>query len=114
MTHQEPRNPSADQKHLQTGDQPPLQSRTLSPRSCAIHIEELVLHGIGSRHRDRIGEVVQQELARLLAEQGMPVALAQGGEIVRLAGGSFEVVPGASAEAMGIQVARAVYEGLRR
>ena len=42
-----------------------------------LHIEELVLHGFAPADRYRIGDTVQRELTRLLAEQGMPASLIQ-------------------------------------
>ena len=47
---------------------------------------------------------MEQELTRLLADQGVPESLARGGEIANMDGGAFEVA----------QVARAVYGGLRQ
>lgn len=36
-----------------------------------LHIEQLVLHGFAPSDRYRIGAAIQQELARLLAQQGI-------------------------------------------
>jgi hypothetical protein len=77
-----------------------------------LHIEELVLHGFAPGDRYRIGETMERELAHLFTEQGAPPSLAQSGEIARLEGGNFEVKPGSNAEAIGVQVAQAVYGGL--
>jgi len=79
-----------------------------------LHIEELVLHGFAPEDRYRIGDAVERELSRLLAEQGMPPLLARSGEIAGLDGGSFEAKPDSRAEAIGIRLAGAVYRGLRR
>lgn len=79
-----------------------------------LHIEELVLHGFAPADRHRIGDAVERHLARLLAGPVAPHALARGGEVARLDGGSFNVAPGANAEAIGAQVARALYGGLKR
>jgi hypothetical protein len=86
----------------------------MRPRSIELHIEGLVLHGFAPGDRHRISAAVERELARLFAEQSGPSSLAQGGEIAHLDGGAFEVVPGAKAEAIGTQIAQAVYGGLRR
>lgn len=83
-------------------------------RSIELHIEELVLHGFAPGDRYRIGEAVKDELVRLLTEQGVPRTLASDGEVARLDGGAFEVKPGSGAEAIGVQVARAVYGGFGR
>lgn len=77
-----------------------------------LHIEELVLHGFAPGDRYRIGEAVERELARLFAEQGVPPSLSLGGEMAGLNAGSFQVKSGARTDAIGMQVAQAVYGGL--
>ncbi len=77
-----------------------------------LHVEEMVLHGFSPADRFRIGQAVEQELARLFTEQGAPPSLARKGEMAGLDGGSFEARPGSGVETIGAQVARAVYGGL--
>jgi hypothetical protein len=84
----------------------------MRPTNVELHIEELVLHGFASGDSYQIGEAVERELAHLFTEEGTPPLLAQGNEIERLDGGAFEVKPGSKAEAIGAQLARAVYGGL--
>ncbi len=79
-----------------------------------LNIDELVLEGFSPGDRYRIGEALEKELTRLLEVRGVPESLTSGGEIEKINGGSFEVAPGARAERIGSQVARAVYGGLRR
>lgn len=83
-----------------------------------IQIGELVLHGLdhvraaGARYD--LGATVERELARLLAEQGIPPGLSQTGIVARLSGGSFEAAPGSPPDTLGAQIAGAVYRGLQR
>ncbi|HEY0602269.1 MAG TPA: hypothetical protein VGD58_05115 [Herpetosiphonaceae bacterium] len=83
-----------------------------------IQIGELVLHGLdhvrsaGARYD--LGAAVEHELARLLAEQGIPPGLSQAGIVARLSGGSFEVASGSPPDTLGAQIAEAVYRGLQR
>ena len=79
-----------------------------------LYIDELVLRGFAPGDPYRLGQAVERELTRLLAEEGAPTWLAEGGEVAALDGGTFEVAPGAKAEAVAAQVARAVYGGLKR
>lgn len=76
-----------------------------------LHIEELVLHGFAPGDRHRIGDAVERELARLFTEHGLPPNLSQGFETGRLDAGSFNFAPGAKPEAVGAEVARALYGG---
>jgi hypothetical protein len=77
-----------------------------------LHIDELVLYGFPPVDRYRIAESVQAELARLLAEQGVPASLEQGGSIARLDGGAFDLTPDARPDRIGAQVAQGIYGGL--
>ena len=83
-------------------------------RRIELNIEELVLHGFAPGDRYSIGEAVEQELVRMLADQGVPQSLAGGGEIASVDGGAFEVMQGSRAQVVGAQVAKAVYGGLRQ
>jgi hypothetical protein len=74
-------------------------------------LEALVLHGFPDADRARIARAVERELARRIAEGGLPPALAGGGALARLDGGSFAVEAGARPEAIGRQVASAILAG---
>ncbi len=87
----------------------------VTPRhSVELHIEELVLHGFAPGDRDRIGGAVERELARLLAEGGLPGASSHPMAIGRLEGGAFQVAEGARPDGIGARVAAAIYRGLSR
>lgn len=79
-----------------------------------LQIEELILHGFTPADRQRIGAAVEEELTRLLVEQGVPPTLANGGLLARLDGGSFSVSATAKPQQIGRQVAQAIYKGLGR
>ena len=60
----------------------------------------------------RIAEAVERDLARLLAERGLPPTLNSDLHVPLVDAGTYGYTPSAPAEATGAQVARAVYEGL--
>jgi hypothetical protein len=41
----------------------------------------------------------------------MPPSLSRGGQVVQLDGGTFDLAPGPTAEAVGGQIAQALYQG---
>ena len=86
----------------------------MKPKNIELNIEELVLQGFSPGDRHLIGEAVEQELTRLLADRGVPQSLERGREIANMNGGAFEVAPDSRAQVVGAQVAKAVYEGLRQ
>jgi hypothetical protein len=79
-----------------------------------VKIEELALEGLPAADRHRIGGAVKSELARLLAERGLPSWLAGGERIPKLDGGRFETRQGERPEVVGRHVAGAVYKGFNR
>lgn len=74
-----------------------------------LHVEELVLHGFARRDRQAIGDAVRGELARLIAERGLPAGLAAADGAASLRGGSFRAAPGQRPAEVGAAVARAIY-----
>jgi len=86
----------------------------MKPKNIELNIEELVLHGFSPGDRYSIGDAVERELTRLLADQGVPQSLERGGEIANMDGGAFEVMQGSRAQVIGAQVVKAVYGGLRQ
>ncbi len=86
----------------------------MKPTTVELHIEELVLHGFAAADRYRIGETAERELARLFAEEGVPAALTSGLDVQHLDAGTFHVAAHSKAEAVGAEVARAVYGGLKQ
>lgn len=74
-----------------------------------IQIDELVLHGFSPGDRYRISEAVEQELARLFAEQGRAPQPSQGREVTQVDGGAFEMARNANPETTGAQIAQSVY-----
>jgi hypothetical protein len=81
------------------------------PPDLDLHIERLVVRGLAPAHRERIVPALQAELARLLAEHGLPPAAARDG--LRLAGGTFRAPRGARPEAIGETIARQLHAGWR-
>ena len=76
-----------------------------------LHIGELVLHGFDPADRHRIGDAVQNELARLLAERG----LSMGHKAVAAATAlQIQVARNAPARTLGAKVARALYGVIKR
>jgi len=74
-----------------------------------LDIEELILRDVPYALRHQIAAAVEQELARLLSEQGLPPSLEQGGSIPDIAIGPVQIAGDARADAIGFQVARSVY-----
>ena len=79
-----------------------------------LHIEELVLHGFSPGSRQQIGDAVQRELTRLIAEQGLAGLEGASVEIERINGGKFQVGQGATPQSLGAQVANTIHRQFAR
>ncbi len=79
-----------------------------------LRIDRLVLDGLplGPAQRPLLQQALEQELGRLLAEDGLPPALLAGGAWPRLAGGGVEWSADADPGSIGRGIARAVYGGM--
>ena len=82
---------------------------TMDDADVEVHVDELVLHGFPARDRHAVGEALRAELARLIAEGGVPARLALADGAARLDGGSFRASHGQRPADVGAAVARAVY-----
>ena len=74
-----------------------------------LHIEHLVLDGVSEQERERVGQALQAELSRLLAEQGLPTGWRDGTASPTLNGGRFGIISGMSAEETGRTIAGKIY-----
>ncbi|MEM9219970.1 MAG: hypothetical protein AAGD25_37290 [Cyanobacteria bacterium P01_F01_bin.150] len=76
------------------------------------NIEHLVLHGFSPSSRHRIGASMQQELARLFTEQGVPSALARSQQIDGLGDLTFNMPAQENPRLVGVRIARVIYRRL--
>jgi len=79
-----------------------------------VDIDEIVLEGFSHVDRRAIAKAVERELARLMAEGGLPASLSRGGDLSKIDAGGFEAPAESGGDEIGAQVARSVYGGLKR
>ncbi len=79
-----------------------------------LHIEKLVLHGFEPVSRARLDAALSAELTRLMAEGGAEALPGASGSVDTLSVGAIHAAPDVSPERLGVQIAQAVYGGLRR
>lgn len=79
-----------------------------------IEIDELVLHGFPAADRHAIADALETELARLVAERGLPAGLADGAGAALAPSGRFTLAPGAAGASVGAGAVEAIYQALRQ
>jgi hypothetical protein len=82
-------------------------------KNVEVHIEELVLHGFAPSDRNGIGRGMERMLSRLFIEEGLPPSLGRTKAIFYLDSGAIEAAPELGVEAVGVEVAKAVYKGMQ-
>ncbi len=83
-------------------------------RAVQLHIRKLVLTGVDPNDTGQVGAAVKQELARLLADQGLPAGLTTSSHRGKLDAGTLEPGHDGTPEGTGHQIARAVYKGISK
>jgi hypothetical protein len=79
-----------------------------------IHIERLILDGLPITHSQRplVQAAVEAELARLLTNDGLAPGLQTGDMVPRIPGGDIQLTGDNNPNALGQQIAQAVYGGI--
>lgn len=80
--------------------------------SISLHLDEVQLHGVAPRDRDRVAAALVGELSRLFTTHGVPEALRIGCSVERLDGGAFAAKSSLTVDGYGEQVAQALYRSL--
>ncbi len=83
----------------------------MTPGRFELHIDELVVNGVDGVGGAELGPAVERELARLVTDRGTPSLWTCDGAVATVDGGAFDVSSGAGVEAVGAQIAQAVYRG---
>lgn len=92
-------------------DMKPPNTPNVSP-SVEIHIEELILRGFAANDHLQIGAAIEQELSRLIAQQGIQCLRTAPANLDRLDAGTFQLAANARPQAVGQHVAQRVYRQL--
>lgn len=87
---------------------------TANRRPVRIHIDELVLHGFDPGERHRIAAAVQEELARLVRNEGAPASAGIASPVDNLDAGAIRIPHGSTARAAGLRIGASIYQGLQR
>lgn len=77
-----------------------------------LHIDRLVLRGIGRTDAAAVSTGIQAELQRLLAEPDAATSLAEGGHRYRIKAGTVNIAQDADGRAVGHAIAGGVFKGV--
>ena len=85
-----------------------------APARVDLRIDELTLHGVAPGDRHRVADAIGRELARLIADHGLPTGLGRATDDARAPapGPAIVVSPSARSDDLGRGVAGAIYRAL--
>ena len=79
-----------------------------------VRIDSLLLRNLPHEQRHQVAAAVERALQLLVSERGLPPSLVQGGYIPHLRIERLQVAEGTGADAVGEQIAQAIYSNLAR
>jgi hypothetical protein len=79
-----------------------------------LHIDRLILKGLGNTNPHAIGEGMRGELARLLADPAAGERLASLGHVSRLGAGRISFAQDVKPQWLGISIGHAIAKGMSR
>lgn len=82
--------------------------------SVHVHIERLVLEGVASTDRHRIGAAVERELAHLIAQDGLPDRRQEATSTERVRGKDLNIGQQQNATEFGVSIAQSIFGGLKQ
>jgi hypothetical protein len=86
----------------------------MKPAAINLNIDELVLHGFPPGDHARIGQAIERELSRLIAERGVPQSLMEQNGSASLNVGPLHFAQGATPQTIGSGIAKAIMGGGKR
>jgi hypothetical protein len=82
------------------------------PARIDLRIDELILHGVAARDRHRVADAIEHELARLIAERGVPGGLAPSAPRDDARTAALAMPRSGRSDDLGRGVAQAIYRAL--
>lgn len=86
----------------------------MKPRVINLHIDKIVLEGIGQLNRGQLALSLQKELHRLISSQGLDGSLNQSTSINHINPRPISIGSRVREKQLGNQIAQSVYRGMKR
>jgi hypothetical protein len=83
----------------------------MRPSRIAVHIDEIVLHGLSRRDAAQLEADLQRELMQVIVERGVSPALASQ-RVARVDGGALRLQPNSRAHGLAKGLAEIVYQSI--
>jgi len=85
----------------------------MKPGTINLHIDKIVLYGLGQLDAGQLNLAIQKELHRLIADQGLHRSLHQSRSIKRVSAQSISLTGSIRERNLGNKIAGSVYRGMK-
>ena len=86
----------------------------MMPKAINLHINKIVLHGVDQLNRGQLGLALEQELHRLISNQGLHGSLKQSTFVNYVSARPISINSRVHEKQLGRQIASSVYRGMKR
>jgi len=86
----------------------------MKPKTINLHIDKIVLDSIGQLNRGQLGLALEQELHRLISNQGLHSSFNQSSFINHVIARPISIAGRVREKQLGRQIANSVYKGMRQ
>lgn len=86
----------------------------MSIKTVNLHIDELVISGLGNCDHRALGDAVQMELKRLLTDNPSPNSFKESSSIKKIVTKPIVSTKSIGAKRLGVQLANSIYRGVSR
>ena len=85
----------------------------MKPKIINLHIDRLVIDGVGDVNRKNLSAAIQTELSRLITTQGLHSSLHQSGAIEQINAKPISLTGQIRERSLGNKIAGSVYRGMK-
>lgn len=86
----------------------------MKPKTINLHIDRIVLDGVGRLNHGQLSVAIERELHRLISMQGLHSSLHQSGSINQITTKPISLTGQIREKSLGNKIANTVYRGMKR
>lgn len=86
----------------------------MKPKTINLHIDRIVLDGVGHLSHSQLSLAIERELHRLISMQGLHSSLYQSGSINQITTKPISLTAQIREKSLGNKIANTVYRGMKR
>lgn len=86
----------------------------MKPKTINLHIDKIVLDGVGQLNRGQLDLAIKKELHRLISTQGLHSSFNQSGSVNQITAKPISLTGQIREKSLGNKIANSLYRGMKR